>query len=146
MANKSHNRDIYIKIPQGKNTEAENKQYNRNTNMNKKLIRLTEGDLHRIVKESVTRIINESNSLLSELGEICYREGQNRDDFTAHATIRDGQLYLYFRNEKDSPNRQETKTYAKDFIRRNNIFNFGVLDIAGYDQEDKLWVKIFPND
>lgn len=59
MANKSHNRDIYIKIPQGKNTEAENKQYNRNTNMNKKLIRLTESDLHKIVKESVNRIINE---------------------------------------------------------------------------------------
>lgn len=27
--------------------------------MNKKLIRLTEGDLHRIVKESVNRILNE---------------------------------------------------------------------------------------
>ena len=29
--------------------------------MNKKLIRLTESDLHRIVKESVNRILNESN-------------------------------------------------------------------------------------
>lgn len=27
--------------------------------MNKKLIRLTESDLHRIVKESVNRILNE---------------------------------------------------------------------------------------
>lgn len=35
----------------------ENKQYN--TNMNKKLIRLTESDLHRIVKESVNRVITE---------------------------------------------------------------------------------------
>lgn len=34
----------------------ENKQYN---NMNKKLIRLTEGDLHKIVKESVNRVLNE---------------------------------------------------------------------------------------
>ena len=112
----------------------------------KRRIRLTEGDLHRIVKESVNRVLNESNSLLSELGDICYLEGKKTDDFTAHATMRDGQLYLYFRNEKEFPNRQETKDYAKDFIRRNKIFNFGVLDIAGYDQEDKLWVKIFPND
>lgn len=37
--------------------EAENKQYKTNTNMKKKLIRLTESDLHKIVKESVNRII-----------------------------------------------------------------------------------------
>ena len=34
----------------------ESKQY---TNMNKKLIRLTEGDLHKIVKESVNRVLRE---------------------------------------------------------------------------------------
>ena len=38
----------------------ENKKLNTYYNMNKKLIRLTEGDLHRIVKESVNRILNES--------------------------------------------------------------------------------------
>ena len=37
----------------------ENKQYNTNTNMNKKLIRLTESDLHLIVKESVNKILKE---------------------------------------------------------------------------------------
>ena len=108
----------------------------------RKRIRLTEGDLHRIVKETVNRILNVS----SELGRICYLERKNTHDFTAHAATRDGQLYLYFKNEKEFPNRQETKAYAKDFIRRNKIYNFGVLDIAGYDQEDNLWVKIFPND
>lgn len=36
----------------------ENKQYNKNRNM-KKNIRLTEGDLHRIVKESVNKILKE---------------------------------------------------------------------------------------
>ena len=41
------------------NNLDENKQYKINTNMNKKLIRLTEADLHRIVKESVNRILNE---------------------------------------------------------------------------------------
>ena len=38
---------------------SENKKLNRNRNMNKKLIRLTESDLHRIVKESVNRVLNE---------------------------------------------------------------------------------------
>lgn len=38
---------------------VENKLYNTNRNMNKKLIRLTESDLHRIVKESVNKILNE---------------------------------------------------------------------------------------
>ena len=34
--------------------------------MKKKLIRLTESDLHRIIKESVNRIINEGNELYDE--------------------------------------------------------------------------------
>ena len=42
--------------------KTENKQYKSNTNMNKKLIRLTESDLHRIVKESVNRILKEDDS------------------------------------------------------------------------------------
>ena len=36
-----------------------NNQLNCNLNMNKKLIRLTESDLHRIVKESANRVLNE---------------------------------------------------------------------------------------
>lgn len=38
-----------------------NQTLNCNRNMNKKLIRLTENDLHKIVKESVKRILRESN-------------------------------------------------------------------------------------
>ena len=40
-----------------------NNQLNCNTNMNKKLIRLTEQDLHRIVKESVNRVLKEDSGL-----------------------------------------------------------------------------------
>ena len=36
-----------------------NKKLNCNRNMNKKLIRLTESDLHRIVRESVNKVLNE---------------------------------------------------------------------------------------
>ena len=39
----------------------ENKQYNTNRNMNKKLIKLTENDLHRIVKESAKRVLRENS-------------------------------------------------------------------------------------
>ncbi len=39
-----------------------NNQLNCNTNMNKKLIRLTESDLHRIVKESLNKILMEAQS------------------------------------------------------------------------------------
>ena len=38
----------------------ENNEINCNTNMNKKMIRLTESDIHRIVKESVNRILRET--------------------------------------------------------------------------------------
>jgi WD40 repeat protein len=38
-----------------------NNQLNCNLNMNKKLIRLTESDLHRIVKQSVSKILKESS-------------------------------------------------------------------------------------
>lgn len=41
------------------NNLDENKQYKTRHNMNKKLIRLTESDLHRIVKQSVNKILKE---------------------------------------------------------------------------------------
>ena len=40
-----------------------NNRLNCNTNMNKKLIRLTEQDLHRIVKESVKRVLKEEGQI-----------------------------------------------------------------------------------
>ena len=39
---------------------VENKQCNTNRNMNRQIIRLTESDLHRIVKKSVSKILKES--------------------------------------------------------------------------------------
>lgn len=38
---------------------ANNKELNCNTNMNKKLIRLTESDLHKVIKESVNKVLTE---------------------------------------------------------------------------------------
>ena len=39
--------------------------------MNKKLIRLTESDLHRIVKESVNRVLNEDIDVHMGIDDIC---------------------------------------------------------------------------
>ncbi len=55
VMNKKIHHDLDV-VMSGVENVQENKQ---NTNMNKKLIRLTESDLHRIVKESVNRVLNE---------------------------------------------------------------------------------------
>ena len=53
--------ESFLRVSRNPGTN-ENKQYNKNTNMNKKLIRLTESDLRRIVKESVKRVLNEDET------------------------------------------------------------------------------------
>ena len=58
-------KNFYLRYGLGDNIEPryniikENKNSNRN--MNKKLIRLTESDLHRIVRESVNKVLNETD-------------------------------------------------------------------------------------
>jgi len=54
------------KLQNNKGLKPENRQYKRNTNMSKKLIRLTESDLHKIVKESVNRVMKEGVEFSSE--------------------------------------------------------------------------------
>ena len=69
LLNKTNLDDIYMK--------------NIHINMNKKLIRLTESDLHRIVKESVNRVLNEIGDTKrgqNLLGQVHARAGE-RDDF-----------------------------------------------------------------
>lgn len=47
----------------GNRIKTENKDYKINNNMKKQVIRLTEGDLHKIIKESVNKILKESGHL-----------------------------------------------------------------------------------
>lgn len=58
----STNNPMDIEVKEYINNLGENKQYN----MNKKLIRLTESDLHRIVKKSVNKILRESQFMSDE--------------------------------------------------------------------------------
>jgi hypothetical protein len=51
--------------------ESNNQTLNCNRNMNKKLIRLTESDLHRIVKESVQKLLvkgSENKTVKEDIG------------------------------------------------------------------------------
>ena len=50
--------ESFLRVSRNPGTN-ENKQYNKNTNMNKKLIRLTESELKRVIAESVRRALNE---------------------------------------------------------------------------------------
>ena len=69
VMNKKIHHDLDV-VMSGVENVQENKQ---NTNMNKKLIRLTESDLHKIVKESVGKILKEtSDNFDSNLDEGVY--------------------------------------------------------------------------
>ena len=58
-SNSTANVQQNIETNKNNDIKTENKQYKTNRNMNKKLIRLTESTLHKIVKESVKRILKE---------------------------------------------------------------------------------------
>lgn len=91
--------------------------------MNKKLIRLTEGDLHRIVKESVERILKEQQiGGSSEPGyEFDFETGQvKRNQGGAFGgseldKARDYERYLKLKRERErmeSPSYQEKKDWC----------------------------------
>lgn len=74
--------------------------------MNKKLIRLTESDLHRIVKESVNRMLNENESDLSDLdgynvGIKTFSDLNDKDRSTTLEKIIDSELSLCMNKLKE---------------------------------------------
>jgi hypothetical protein len=60
----------YVDYISDEMTSSNNPWKNESKNMNKKLIRLTEGDLHRIVKESVRRVLRETDELTQETYQV----------------------------------------------------------------------------
>ena len=73
--------------------------------MNKKLIKLTEQDLHRIVKESVNRILNEHKPL--------YTNGGREIPLGSHS--QDAYIYHY-----DNNGNKVTHNWAKDIRDKHN--------------------------
>ena len=67
--------------------------------MNKKLIRLTESDLHRIVKESVNRILMESETTLADCDSTLTEYDlilANRHEATYYPESEDGEAMVEF--------------------------------------------------
>ena len=63
--------------------ENYNNEYKINNNMKKQLIRLTEGDLHNIIKESVKRILSENGDYDRMMTDPLYALQNNTDDLNA---------------------------------------------------------------
>ena len=67
--------------------------------MNKKLIRLTESDLHRIVKESVNKILSEAiNELDPEHMQVTLINVEHKGKMIKHSKAHKQQLMLGIRN------------------------------------------------
>ena len=92
------------------------------TNMNKKLIRLTESDLHRIVKESVNRVLNEIGDTPRGqymLGRLQGRQLKNGDSKSAARTA------MYSGSEQD-------KFYPNDM---DNYEDLSYSNLLGFEDE-----------
>ena len=121
--------EIAIYCLEGCISIIENKQYKNNTNMNKKRIKLTESDLHRIIKESVNEVLNElgdSDRIHNYLGTISgYHDAKGNDEQSRRAynlsnriqkNRNNGQLY--------DPHSEES---AAEYRRNSHAF------VNGYD-------------
>ena len=83
--------------------------------MNKKLIRLTESDLHRIVKESVNRVLKEVNFRGERL------HGNNPEDWKALISLRND-LDTYGEYSPDSMTPKENEKHNKAWRRNYRKF------------------------
>lgn len=88
----------YVDYISDEMTSSNNPWKNESKNMNKKLIRLTEGDLHRIVKESVNRILNEVSWTDSEG---ITHDNQHGGDSKAWDALRKERWNRYFKHNDD---------------------------------------------
>ena len=73
-----------ITTKEGKAIKSENKEYKIYKHMNKKTIRLNESDLHRVIKESVNKVLKESNIVTKpkwDGGMADMESGEQRADY-----------------------------------------------------------------
>jgi hypothetical protein len=91
--------------------------------MNNKLIRLTESDLHRIVKQSVKKVLNEENTYTDENGE-------EYDDTSILVELE--MIYEHYYTKKDMNKSEVIETLQ--WIK--NIGADGVSLIREYENEE----------
>ena len=106
---------------------------NESKNMKKKLIRLTEGDLRRIVKESVNRALNEmdySNNPLGNYAEQFDYCGEFNDNGLALVEL--NRMYNFIDQDGEILSDEWFKGFNEGFavVRRGDKYNF--IDREGY--------------
>ena len=127
--------------------------------MKKQVIRLTEGDLHKIIKESVTKILKENESYVDMLRRQDAEKKASWDSFENTVSYVDGNLstkldkdYSYDSNkhhykniQDDRPEKNGFRTYsnfAKDSDKYLKGFNaMKALDDESSDfyRDGKFW-------
>ena len=111
---------------------------NENKKMNKKIIKLTEGDLHRIVKQSVKRVLREARGayyIYLQYEEYPW-EGEGRD---CGETEADGPYYS--KREAIAKLKEDLVYWSEDEPNRRylGMIAFGGDPNEGYDQEYTGW-------
>jgi len=114
--------------------------------MNKRLIRLTESDLHRIVKESVIKILRETHNEWDELADIRWRNRDyrnNSDEAQRVGKVRGDALANWHKLVKDSDSKVQEEGYTSnvsytDANKPSNRPQIGTLDY--YRRNDRMQV------
>lgn len=108
----------------------ENKQYNTNRNINKKLIRLTESDLKQIVKESVSKILSEAYGTPSKSDTADY------DNFTPYNSYNSGRLKM---KPGGNVGFHETMAFKEVMYSLKNAKHY-----ASIGAKEEAWLKNVP--
>lgn len=110
----------------------------------KKRIRLTEGDLHRIVKESVKKILKEDSleDVRDKAEKICQRIRNGKYDNVLHKIMRQG-AFEFFKIDDDyyweeGKMIDKAAKERKCIIDKNYAFRYGDDDTT-YDKDDIEW-------
>ena len=108
-------------------------QLNCNANMNKKLIRITESDLRRIVRESVKRTLNEE----LDTNPLIYRESKKLISDLQNSTNYFSQWLEHIKNNRSESGIEDTRT---------NIIRQGVEEAGQLIKRLKNYIKIVMQD
>jgi uncharacterized protein YutE (UPF0331/DUF86 family) len=91
--------------------------------MTKKLIRLTESDLHRIVEKSVNKIVNETYNKYNELERYAYENQQVRPMIQKLADFAETIAQIGKMQGKDNYYQFYHKLHG-DILQMHNLWNF----------------------
>ena len=112
--------------------------------MTKKIIRLTEGDLHRIVKESVNRVLKESQMTQSHLyfDDDLVPVGKAEQLGYKYIGKDEKGTEVWIKNVKGYPSKSDLFWQAQTL----GIRNFFKVDLHNDGRSTDLYIKVDPSD